>query len=178
MARYQKLILTTLPILSILASMFLSSCSSRIDYADVARKEQMIIDRVQKLPSEPIDGVTYSMQKMVGYTPDAVLMAEFASDGVKYTIATPAITDINGRTSFFFQMIIEDGKKTVGISEVGNTNQPGVGVIDGDLDAGSIEENGKREEFNRYWVESDVKGKLEKYEVQAIEVALKALKLN
>jgi hypothetical protein len=158
-------------------SVLMAGCSTKIDYADVARKEQMIIDRLQKLTTEPIDGVTYSIRKMRGNTPDAV-MAEFTSDGVKYTIATPAITDINGRTSFFFQMIIEDGKKTVGISEVGNTNQPCVGVIDGDLDTGFIEENGKREEYNRYWVESDVKGKLEKYEVQAIEVALKVLKLN
>jgi hypothetical protein len=169
--------LTGALLFSAAVSSLLPGCSSqKVDYADVARKEQMLIDRIQQLPTNPIEGVTYDKQSLGG-DKTAVLSAKFTYNGVNYVVGGPFAKTIEG-DKFFFAMIIEDGQRTVKLNDWGSGREMLLGTIDGQIDTGSIQEKDKHEQYNRYWVESTVKEKLEKYEIPAIETALKVLKVN
>jgi hypothetical protein len=157
-------------------------CSTRIDHADIANKELMIIDRIQKLPTNPIDGVTYSMQNNGLNRPQTVGVTKFSFVGVDYRISTFAAENPDKSFRFYIDFHVEDKEKIVICSEMGNDRlQPMLGSIDGNLDGGEIDpkiKNGYSGIYNRFYQESDVKQELEKYEVQIIETTLKVLKLK
>jgi hypothetical protein len=162
----------------------LVGCSSKpaINYSDIAAKENKIIERIQQLPMNPIDGVTYDMQDNGLKRPQTVGVTKFSFEGANYSIGTPAYDNTDRTFRFYLVFHMEDKEKSISFVECGTDRlQPNLGSIDGDIDGGEITpkiKGGYSGAYNRFYQESDVKGELEKYEIPIIENTLKILKIN